>query len=193
MIIEKRIRAEVDICKRLEGEDLPKRRSSRWQHWNTTQDVNTCEDCAEKHGRIYAIGETPAQMPPLHEHCRCILEIMDAVEAEAACLDGEQGAPWWLFYRGILPEYYIAIDALRGLGWRSGQNPDKYAPGKMLFLGVYPNTAGKLPDAPGRVWYEADIDYHGGRRGGHRVIWSNDGLMFVTYDHYATFIEVIGG
>lgn len=193
MIIEKKIRGSIAACKEMEDSAPPRLRSNRWQHWNTTKDVGTCEACAEKHGRIYAIGEILEQKPPLHEHCRCILELMDAVEAAEACADGEQGAPWWLFHRGILPEYYIAIDALRGLGWRSGQAPDKYATGKMLFSGVFPNTEGKLPTAPGRVWYEADIDYHGGRRGGHRVLWSNDGLMFVTYDHYATFIEVIGG
>ena len=26
---------------------------------------------------------------------------------------------------------------------------------------------------------------------GHRLLWSNDGLLFVTYDHYETFLEIV--
>ena len=49
----------------------------------------------------------------------------------------------------------------------------------MLTKGVYKNRDKRLPDALGRIWYEADIHY------------SNDGLIFVTYDHYATFVEIV--
>lgn len=61
----------------------------------------------------------------------------------------------------------------------------------MIMGGVYHNKNGHLPDAPGRVWYEADVNYYDGRRNRHRVLWSNDGLIFVTYDHYSTFYEII--
>ena len=50
---------------------------------------------------------------------------------------------------------------------------------------------GRLPYAPGRIWYEADFDYTGGFRNDCRLIFSNDGLLFVTYDHYETFIEIV--
>ena len=43
-----------------------------------------------------------------------------------------------------------------------------------------------------RVWDEADINYKGGYRNKQRVVFSNDGLVFVTYDHYKTFMEIIG-
>lgn len=46
------------------------------------------------------------------------------------------------------------------------------------------------PSAPGRVWYEADINYYEGQRNRHRIVWSNDGLIFITYDHYHTFYEI---
>ncbi len=49
---------------------------------------------------------------------------------------------------------------------------------------------GKLPSADGRIWYEADINYTGGMRNSSRVIYSNDGLVFVTYDHYFTFNQI---
>ncbi len=55
----------------------------------------------------------------------------------------------------------------------------------------YRNNNGHLPYAPGRIWYEADINYIDGKRNGQRIVWSNDGLVFVTYDHYKTFYEII--
>ena len=63
-------------------------------------------------------------------------------------------------------------------------------PGKMIGGAVYKNKDGKLPQSPGRVWYEADINYGGGKRNRQRIVYSNDGLMFATYDHYQTFYEI---
>lgn len=60
-----------------------------------------------------------------------------------------------------------------------------------LQSGVYKNSNGHLPDDIGRVWYEADINYTKGYRGLGRIVFSNDGLVFVTYDHYETFYEII--
>ncbi len=47
----------------------------------------------------------------------------------------------------------------------------------------YLKVHGKLPD-----YY---ITYETGRRGAERILFSNDGLIFVTYDHYDTFIEIM--
>ena len=60
--------------------------------------------------------------------------------------------------------------------------------GTMVF---YRHDDNHLPQIPGRIWYEADINYYSGRRNGHRLLWSNDGLLFVTYNHYGTFLEII--
>ena len=70
-------------------------------------------------------------------------------------------------------------------------NLNSVAPGKMLAKGIYENRNGHLPSAPNRVWYEADIDYTSGYRGISRIPYSNDGLIFVTYDHYQTFSEIV--
>ena len=63
-------------------------------------------------------------------------------------------------------------------------------PGAIIGGDIYRNIDGRLPESPGRVWYEADFDYMGGFRNNNRIIYSNDGLVFVTYDHYLTFSEV---
>ena len=105
----------------------------------------------------------------------------------------ENGADWWLWNKGVLPDYYIHIHDLIALGWHYGKSPAKYAPDQMAYGGSDRNDDGHLPDAPGRIWFEAGLNYYSGKRNGHRVLWSNDGFMFVTYNHYESFIEVIGG
>ncbi len=55
---------------------------------------------------------------------------------------------------------------------------------------IYLNSDEKLPIENGRVWYEADINYTKSYRNGERVLYSSDGLIFVTYDHYKTFYEI---
>ena len=116
---------------------------------------------------------------------------MDAVAVGLATKDGNMGADWWLRNYGVLPNNYISNSDLVASGWKWGESPVKYAPGKMATMGEYRNENGHLPQVPGRVWYEADVNYYSGKRNGHRILWSNDGLIFVTYDHYRTFIEVI--
>ena len=61
----------------------------------------------------------------------------------------------------------------------------------MMFGGVYDNDNKHLPESPGRIWYEADVNYTSGKRNKQRIVFSNDGLIFVTYDHYHTFHEII--
>ncbi len=116
---------------------------------------------------------------------------MEAIKAGVGTKEGNNGADWWLKFFGVLPEYYVSASDLEKLGWRYGKKPSKFAPGKMITKGVYDNSNGHLPDIPGRIWYEADINYYEGRRNRHRILWSNDGLIFVTYDHYLTFYEII--
>ena len=131
------------------------------------------------------------QEPPLHPFCRCVIEAMKAIEHGEATRDGENGADYLLFTQGKLPDYYITRSEAIELGWKSSKPLAKYAPGKMLFGGIYLNEDGLLPSAPGRIWYEADINYYSGRRNSHRILFSNDGLVFVSYDHCRTFYEII--
>ena len=170
--------------------DPPTSVSRNWKHWKAELGPKTCEDCKGMHGKIWAREETPNPVPPLHPNCRCVIEAMRAVAVGVATKDGQGGADWWLKHNGALPLYYITKNEIFDLGWENGKAPAKHAPGKMLTMGIYRNKNGHLPDAPGRIWYEADINYYSGRRNAHRVLWSNDGLIFVTYDHYTTFMEV---
>ncbi len=166
-------------------------RSKNYKNWRAILDLRICTECRLRHGQIYKIDEDVNPAPPLHHNCRCDISVMESIIAGNATNEAKEGADYRLKHFSELPEYYITKNDLIALGWKEGKKPSKYAPGKMYSKGIYDNLDLHLPDAPGRIWYEADINYYEGRRNKHRVLWSNDGLIFVTYDHYETFYEII--
>ena len=141
-------------------------------------------------GMILVKGKDDTYHQPIGQSSRCEIEVMKSVIAGFGTKDGINGADWWLKHNGKLPDYYISREDLYALGYKWGKPPRKYAPGMMVYGGIYENENNHLPSAPGRVWYEADINYYEGQRNRHRIVWSNDGLIFVTYDHYHTFYEI---
>ena len=148
-------------------------------------------NCRKKNGKIYDIDEIVYPEPPLHANCRCVIERLKVLLAGTATIYGKKGADWHLKMYGRLPSYYITPEYAINEGWNAKKG-DLFikCPGKMIFGGVYQNRNGHLPSAVGRIWYEADINYESGYRGTDRILFSNDGLIFVTYDHYHTFIEI---
>ena len=89
-----------------------------------------------------------------------------------------------------LPDYYITKKEARDKGWIAAEgNLCDVLPGKAIGGDVFTNREGNLPDKNNRTWYEADLNYNCGRRNADRVLFSNDGLIFVTHDHYKTFDE----
>lgn len=92
---------------------------------------------------------------------------------------------------GELPENYITKAQARKLGWVSSQgNLWKVAPGKSIGGDTFGNYEGLLPSKQGRRYYECDIDFDGTFRNGKRIIFSSDGLIYYTDDHYASFEEM---
>lgn len=88
---------------------------------------------------------------------------------------------------GKLPVNYISKNKAEDLGWTGG-SIEKYAPGCCIGGGRFGNYEGQLPDAPGRKWTEGDIDTLGkSSRGAKRIVFSNDGLIYYTDDHYESF------
>lgn len=191
MFVRKTVCGIILVKGRKDTYNPPTSQSSRWRYWKTEQDPKVCADCEAMQGKIYSLYEVADPAPPLHPNCRCEIEVMRSIIAGFATRDGINGADWWLKHYGRLPDYYITLDKLYALGYGWGKVPRKFAPGKMITRGIYYNDNGHLPDAPGRIWYEADINYYEGKRNKHRIYWSNDGLIFVSYDHGKTFYEVI--
>ena len=93
---------------------------------------------------------------------------------------------------GHLPDNFITKSEARKLGWEGG-GLEAYAPGKCIGGDRFGNYEGLLPDAPGRKWTECDIDTLGrNSRGAKRIVFSNDGLIYYTDDHYDSFQLLYG-
>lgn len=91
-----------------------------------------------------------------------------------------------------LPQNFITKKDVRALGWNGG-GLDDYADGKCIGGDRFGNYEGLLPDAPGREYHECDIDtLHAASRGAKRIVYSNDGLIYYTEDHYESFILLYG-
>lgn len=98
----------------------------------------------------------------------------------------------YIYTYGKLPENFITKNAARKLGWEGG-SLEKFAPGKCIGGDKFGNYEGLLPDAPGRKWTECDIDTLGAKsRGAKRIVFSNDGLIYYTDDHYESFELLYG-
>lgn len=98
-----------------------------------------------------------------------------------------QGVADYIHKNGHLPDNFITKAQATKLGWNPGKDLDKVAPGKSIGGDIFTNAEKSLPDAPKRVWRECDINYNGGHRGADRILYSNDGLIYSTSDHYKTF------
>ena len=93
---------------------------------------------------------------------------------------------------GHLPGNYITKKQAQKLGWSNG-SLERYAPGKAIGGDRFGNYEGLLPAKKGRTYTECDIDTKGAKkRGAKRIIFSNDGLIYYTGDHYESFTLLYG-
>ena len=93
---------------------------------------------------------------------------------------------------GHLPDNFITKKDAQALGWPGG-SLEPYAPGKCIGGSRFGNYEGLLPEADGRTYTEYDIDTLGAdSRGAKRIVFSNDGLIYYTEDHYKSFELLYG-
>lgn len=93
---------------------------------------------------------------------------------------------------GHLPANFISKRQAERLGWTGG-SLEPYAPGMCIGGGRFGNYEGLLPEVPGRTYTECDIDTLGAsERGAKRIVFSNDGLIYYTDDHYESFTLLYG-
>jgi hypothetical protein len=88
---------------------------------------------------------------------------------------------------GQLPERYVSKEAARAHGWRGGGLCNIW-PGHVIGGDPFGNFGGQLP--AGHRYSEADLDSTCRERGPSRLIYSSDGLILVTTDHYRSFMPV---
>lgn len=98
----------------------------------------------------------------------------------------------YLHLFGELPPHFITKKEAQKLGWDGGEVED-FRPGAAIGGDWFGNYEGLLPKKKGRKYYECDIGTVGKRsRGAQRIIYSNDGLIYYTDDHYESFTLLYG-
>ena len=92
-----------------------------------------------------------------------------------------------------LPTNYLTKNEAEALGWNNKEgNLWDVADGCCIGGNRFGNYEGKLPEKSGRTWHECDVNYQGGYRGSDRLLYSTDGLIYYTDDHYESFKLLYG-
>ena len=140
-------------------------------------------------GETQDAGDTasvPAAGPEAPAETEAPADSASPIDPEGSYSSKEDVARYLHEY-GQLPRNFITKNEARALGWNGG-GLDPYAPGKSIGGDRFGNYEGLLPDAPGREYHECDIDTAGASgRGAKRIVYSNDGLIYYTDDHYESF------
>ncbi|MBE6970441.1 MAG: ribonuclease [Ruminococcaceae bacterium] len=93
----------------------------------------------------------------------------------------------YLVTYGELPDNFVTKSEARELGWAGG-SVEQYAPGRAIGGDIFQNREGLLPKIEGVTYYECDIDTEGtSSRGGERLVFSDDGWIYYSPDHYESF------
>ncbi len=137
-----------------------------------------------------------APLPQAQQTSRDLVAALNSLvytpeEEPAGPITDPQGIADYLFEHGELPENFITKKEAQALGWDSRKNyVGDVAPGKSIGGDRFGNYEGLLPNKKGRTWYEADCCYTGGKRNAHRILYSSDGLVYYTDDHYESFTQM---
>lgn len=120
----------------------------------------------------------------------------DQIEIKELPEDGtyttKEDVSLYIHLYGCLPSNFITKKEAEALGWKGG-SLEPYAPGMCIGGNRFGNYEGLLPEKKGRSYTECDIDTLGAdKRGAKRIVFSNDGLIYYTEDHYESFELLYG-
>lgn len=139
-------------------------------------------------------AETAEDLPPAEKN----EPSEDAAEPEQTAIDedgeytSKEDVALYIHTYGKLPQNFIKKNEAKKLGWEGG-SLEPYAPGRSIGGDRFGNYEGLLPEAEGRRYTECDIDTMGrSSRGAKRIVFSNDGLIYYTGDHYKSFELLYG-
>lgn len=137
------------------------------------------------------IPETEPEEAPAADEKPVTEEVSAAID-ENGSYDDRESVALYIHTYGKLPPNYITKAEAEDLGWEGG-SVEKYAPGKCIGGSRFGNYEGLLPKKSGRQYYECDIGTLGkNSRGAERIVYSNDGLVYYTGDHYESFELLYG-
>ena len=138
-------------------------------------------------------AETDAEVVELPEAEEVTTEADEPILSEDGSCTSKEEVAAYIHEYGHLPSNFITKKEAKNLGWVSSEgNLGEVAPGMSIGGDYFGNFEGNLPEAKGRDYYECDIDTDGSYRGAKRIVFSNDGLIYYTEDHYETFELLYG-
>lgn len=133
----------------------------------------------------------PDEEVPVEEETPPAEEAAPAIDEDGYYTTKEDVA-LYIYTYGHLPDNFITKKEAESLGW-SGGGLDDYAYGCCIGGNRFGNYEDLLPEADGRKYTECDIDtMHASKRGAKRIVFSNDGLIYYTDDHYESFTLLYG-
>ena len=90
---------------------------------------------------------------------------------------------------GELPDNFITKKEAQSMGWNSKEgNLWEVAEGMCIGGDYFGNKEGLLPEED--EYAECDVNYEGGFRGSERIVFSDDGDIYYTGDHYESFEQL---
>lgn len=147
---------------------------------------------------LTACGDAVQTIDAVQQAAQTVQELADAQEEETPDIEEDgtyttkEDVARYIHTYGHLPDNFITKKQAQALGWEGG-SLEPYAPGKCIGGSRFGNYEGTLPEKDGRTYTECDIDTLGAeKRGGKRIVFSNDGLIYYTEDHYETFELLYG-
>ena len=147
---------------------------------------------------LMACGDAAQTIDTVQQAAQTVQEIAAAQEEETPAIEEDgtyttkEDVARYIHTYGHLPDNFITKKQAQALGWEGG-SLEPYAPGKCIGGSRFGNYEGILPEKDGRTYTECDIDTLGAeKRGGKRIVFSNDGLIYYTEDHYETFELLYG-
>lgn len=147
---------------------------------------------------LTACGDAAQTIDTVQQAAQTVQEIADAQEEETPDIEEDgtyttkEDVARYIHTYGYLPDNFITKKQAQALGWEGG-SLEPYAPGKCIGGSRFGNYEGTLPEKDGRTYTECDIDTLGAsKRGAKRIVFSNDGLIYYTEDHYETFELLYG-
>lgn len=150
------------------------------------QTADTVIGLAEDDFKQLAEESSPADEPPVSE----TQDEEPAPVSEDGIYSSKDDVALYIHLYGHLPSNFISKKEAKAAGWEGG-SLNAYFDGMSIGGDRFGNYEGLLPDAPGREWTECDINtMHAKSRGAERIVFSNDGLIFYTGDHYDSFEQL---
>ena len=147
---------------------------------------------------LTACGDAAQTIDTVQQAAQTVQEIAAAQEEETPDIEEDgtyttkEDVARYIHTYGHLPDNFITKKQAQALGWEGG-SLEPYAPGKCIGGSRFGNYEGTLPEKDGRTYTECDIDTLGAeKRGGKRIVFSNDGLIYYTEDHNETFEPLYG-